>query len=111
MIGLPGLTLVTVLILASPALLADDPARFRWSRRVPVLALLGLAAMAGFGALRLAGTDTAVVPGVQLRLMQPDVQQDDKFRPEMRDEVLKRYLALSDRATGPDTPGLADVTL
>jgi apolipoprotein N-acyltransferase len=109
-IGLPGLTLVTVLIMASPALLADDPDIFPWSRRTPLMALAGLVAMAAFGLLRLSTTEVGTVEGVRLRIMQPAIPQDDKFRPALRDEVMKRYLELSDRATRPETSGLARVT-
>lgn len=109
-IGLPGLTLVTIAILSSPALLADDRLRSSGSRRGPWLALGVLGAMAAFGALRLAGGETGMVDGVRLRIMQPDVPQDNKFRPEMRDEVMRHYLELSDRATGPDISGIGQTT-
>jgi apolipoprotein N-acyltransferase len=109
-VGLPGLTLVTVLILASPALLADDPAINPRPWAMPALALICLAAMAAFGALRLARNPTEMVEGVNLRIMQPALAQSDKFRPEMRDEVMQAYLELSDRATAPDTPGMQSVT-
>ena len=109
-VGLPGMTLIAVLILASPALLADDPAINRRPWAVPALALVGLAALAGFGAVRLAQNPTVMVENIQLRIMQPALAQSDKFRPELRDEVMKTYLELSDRATGPDTPGMKPVT-
>ena len=108
--GLPGLTLVAVAILASPATLADDPALGRWSRRAPFLALAVLALMAGAGALRLAVTTQPMVKDVRLRLMQPAVPQDDKFRPSLRDEIMKKYLELSNRATGPQSSGMSQVT-
>ena len=42
--------------------------------------------------------------------MQPNLQQDEKFNYAARQQVMSRYLALSDRATGPDTTGVRDVT-
>ncbi len=42
--------------------------------------------------------------------MQPNLPQDDKFSYAARKEVMSRYLALSDRATGPDRTGVKDVT-
>jgi apolipoprotein N-acyltransferase len=110
-IGLPALTLVAVVILGSPALLADPPKTSRWSRRVPALAVLGLVGLAAFGWARLASTEVGTVPGVKIRIMQPAIMQLDKFRPELRDEILKSYIDLSERPTGPDTPGLDGVTL
>ena len=48
--------------------------------------------------------------GVRLRLVQPNLNQDAKFRPENRQDILDRYLELSDRAPAPDRTGIADVT-
>jgi apolipoprotein N-acyltransferase len=45
-----------------------------------------------------------------LRIMQPNLQQDDKFNYGAKQRVMSRYLALSDRATGPQTSGMRDVT-
>ena len=70
-----------------------------------------LAALAAYGALRLARTPTTFVDGVRLRIMQPNLQQDEKFNyaPEAAGDG--RYLALSDRATGPQIDAASrDVT-
>src|SRR6202012_2599652 len=45
-----------------------------------------------------------------LRVMQPNLQQDVKFNYAARREVMERYIALSNRASGPDAPGMKDVT-
>ena len=42
--------------------------------------------------------------------MQPNLQQDEKFNYAAEAEVMKRYLALSDRSTGPQSTGVRDVT-
>ena len=42
--------------------------------------------------------------------MQPNIQQDEKFNYSAKERVMTRYLALSDRATGPQSTGLRDVT-
>jgi len=47
---------------------------------------------------------------VRLRIMQPNLQQDEKFNYGAKQQVMRRYLALSDRATGPDAMGVRDVT-
>jgi apolipoprotein N-acyltransferase len=47
---------------------------------------------------------------VRLRIMQPNLPQDVKFNYAAKPEVMKRYLALSERATGPQSRGLRDVT-
>ena len=108
-LGLWGLTFLAVLILATPALLGTQEGR---SRVAPlVAAIVGLALMAIFGALRLSGGPVAPVAGVKLRIMQPNLAQDAKFQPSNGAAILRHYLELSDRATSPTTTGLADVSL
>ena len=51
-----------------------------------------------------------MVEGVRLRIMQPNLQQDDKFNYAAKQKVLSHYLKLSDRATGPRSSGIGDVT-
>jgi apolipoprotein N-acyltransferase len=109
-VGIYGLTLIAIPLFAAPATWADADTKRRlpWAIIAAIAALTGLAL---FGALRLAlATDPGFVAGVQLRIMQPNLGQDAKFRPEYRDAILDRYLALSDRATSPQSTGLADVT-
>jgi apolipoprotein N-acyltransferase len=109
LIGLYGLTLVAVFVGAAPATLATERAgSARW--RLPVVALAVLGAMAVFGTVRLALGDVGLAKGVKLRIVQPDIPQDDKFRPENRDAIMARYLTLSDRAASPERSGIADVT-
>ena len=110
LVGLWGLTLLAVAIYASPAVLADDRADTRWPWLSPLLGVLLLAGLAGYGAERLRTTPTTFVDGVRLRIMQPNLQQDEKFNYAHKQDVLDRYLALSDRATGPQSTGLRDVT-
>ena len=114
-VGLHGLTALTVLIFAAPATLADrrDAADGTGRRMVLLPTVLAAAALAGlaiFGALRLSAGHVGIVPGVKLRIMQPDVFGDGSFTYENRDALLRKYLALSDRATSDETGGLADVT-
>ncbi len=61
--------------------------------------------MWGFGAWRLAGTEVGTVPGVKLRIMQPDLPQDQKFRYDARQTVVDLYLK-----TSVEQGGLAGVT-
>src|SRR5262249_23900687 len=53
---------------------------------------------------------SAFVPGVRLRIMQPDLPQDDKFNYSAKQQVMNRYLALSERAGASGSVGLKDVT-
>ncbi|WGR99332.1 apolipoprotein N-acyltransferase [Bradyrhizobium sp. ISRA443] len=111
LIGLWGMTFLAVAIFASPAVLIDGSSRSRKPWRTPVAAVLVLAAMLAFGAVRLSQHPTAMVAGVKLRIMQPDLQQDAKFNYSAKAAVMQKYLALSDRASGPQSTGVRDASI
>jgi apolipoprotein N-acyltransferase len=52
-----------------------------------------------------------MVSHVKLRIMQPNLQQDVKFNYSAKREVMQKYLALSDRATGPESTGVRDASI
>ena len=108
--GLWGLTFIAVAVFASPAILADERRDTPRPLLIPVTAMAVLVAMAAYGAVRLATHPTAYVDGVRLRIMQPNLPQDTKFNYNARAQVMQRYLALSDRATGPQSSGLKEIT-
>jgi apolipoprotein N-acyltransferase len=110
LVGLWGLTFVAILVYASPAVLADDRADTRRPWMLPALSVAIVIAMAVYGAIRLQRTPATFVDNVRLRIMQPNLQQDDKFRYSQKQAVMNRYIALSDRASGPQSAGIADVT-
>jgi apolipoprotein N-acyltransferase len=110
LIGLWGLTFLAVAIYASPAVLVDDRADSKRPWLAPAMGAVALAALAAYGALRLATTPTTYVEGVRLRIMQPNLQQDEKFNYAQKQQVMSRYLTLSDRASGPQSMGVRDVT-
>ena len=109
-VGLEGLTLITVLLCAAPATLAG-PVAPRLRRAAPTLLAAGVTlVLLGFGAHRLDRGTVKTVPNVRLRIMQPDTPQDDDFSYANKDKILADYLALSNRTMGPDHQGLKDVT-
>lgn len=111
LVGLHGLDLVAIVIFAAPATIVDRrPGERFLSNAAAWSAALLLFALSAYGALRLARSETEYVEGVKLRLMQPNLPQDAKFRPENGQDILRHYLALSDRATGPERTGVSDVT-
>jgi apolipoprotein N-acyltransferase len=110
LIGIWGLTFIAVAVYAAPATIADDPDDTRRPWLAPVFGLFALAGLAGHGLWRLDQIPTTFVDGVRLRLMQPNIQQDQRFNYSQRQTVMDRYTALSDRASGPTTSGLAEVT-
>jgi apolipoprotein N-acyltransferase len=110
LIGLWGLTFLTVAIFASPAVLIDGRATRRpWL--APVLALLMLAVMGIYGVVRLSRDPTRLVANVKLRIMQPNLSQDARFNYAAKADVMQKYLTLSDRATGPQATGVRDANI
>ncbi|HXX26514.1 MAG TPA: apolipoprotein N-acyltransferase [Pseudolabrys sp.] len=110
LVGIWGLTFLAIAIFASPAVLADERKDTPHPYRAPIMAVIVLAGLAGYGVARLRTHPTTYVAGVKLRIMQPNLQQDEKFNYSMRDQIVARYLRLSDRASGPNSNGVRDVT-
>jgi apolipoprotein N-acyltransferase len=108
--GIWGLTFLAVGIFASPATLADERTDTRRPWLPLSVAVLVLAALAIFGTIRLTRTPTQFVDGVRLRIMQPNLQQDQKFNYGAKQQVMSKYLSLSDRSTGPQSTGVRDAT-
>lgn len=110
LVGLYGLNLLTVIIFAAPATLIEADARRLSRNPAVIIATALLVFLTAYGGLRLGAGTTGTVAGVRLRLMQPNLPQDAKFRPENGPEILRRYIALSERATDPGHGGMAGVT-
>jgi apolipoprotein N-acyltransferase len=110
LIGLWGMTFVSVAIFASPAVLIDGSSRGRKPWIAPVAALALLVAMGVYGTVRLSLQPTALTK-VRLRIMQPNLQQDVKFNYSAKAEVMQKYLTLSDRASGPQSTGVRDAQI
>jgi apolipoprotein N-acyltransferase len=110
LLGLWGLTFLAVAIFASPASLADESVDTRRPALPLLLAIATLAALAAYGAMRLSLQPTEFVDGVRLRIMQPNLPQDEKFNYNAKQQVMNRYIALSNRATGPRSAGVGDAT-
>ena len=93
--GAYGLSLITVCAAIAPAAFADATAspRARWTTFSLSAALLAIVWIGG--AMRLADAPTDSVPGVRLRLIQPDVAQSLKWQPELRAEIMQRLLTMS----------------
>ncbi|WP_316975899.1 apolipoprotein N-acyltransferase [Shumkonia mesophila] len=106
-IGTYGLGLITVVLAALPAVAGDDALAPR--RRLALLAAGGaaLALLWVGGEARLAGAGpAAMVEGVRLRLVQPDIPQQLKWVPELRDRHLVRQVEMSRRGPGNGAPAV-----
>jgi len=106
--GIWVLTFLCIAICATPAVLADDKADTRHPYVPLLLGAAVLAGLVGYGAMRLWSNPTNYVDNVKLRIMQPNLPQDDKFNYSAKAQVMDRYLRLSDRTTGPQSNGVHD---
>jgi apolipoprotein N-acyltransferase len=89
LMGAYGLSFLTILLGASLAQLA----RARW--RLPAALFLLFALLWGYGAYRTATTPTPDVPGVSIRLVQPDIPQAEKYVRALMPRNWQRLMALS----------------
>ena len=101
-IGVFGLSLITVLATASAILLLQHKDR-RMALLCVIVCHLPLAAMGGWGALRMSAAADAFVPGIMLRLVQPNIAQADKWRPALRGQHLANQVAMSTENAGAVT--------
>src|SRR5205814_1239748 len=83
-----------------------DASTFAWLMPFALLVAMGI-----FGGVSLSLHPTAMLTEVKLRIMQPNLQQDVKFNYSAKAEVMKKYLTLSDRASGPQSTGVRDTSI
>jgi apolipoprotein N-acyltransferase len=95
--GIYGLSLITVVIALLPgALVGGDGKRsgLRW----PLIAVgVALPALLVFGWLRLPSGEAATFDGVGLRIVQPDIAQAEKWKPEFLQRNWTRLIELTRR--------------
>ncbi len=109
LVGLHGLTFLSVFIFASPAVLASRVTARRSSAAF-VGACALFVAITLFGSLRLWTAPDEYHPALRIRIMQPNAWQDDKFRPENKEQILSHYIALTARKSALAPNGLSDIT-
>lgn len=99
--GIYGLSLLTVFVAASPAALVSSAGAVMGLRRwgLGAISLVLAAGIWGGGAMRLAGAESGMVPGVVLRLVQANIAQSLKWQPEQRQDNLDRHIALTQQAS------------
>ncbi len=109
-IGVYGLTLAALFIFPAPAALIAAP-ESRYTRLWSPL-LLSVTALAGsyaFGVHRLPET-AGLVDGVRVRIVQPNIPQQEKWKPENRQWIFARVLSLTKKGTdGSDVSGFTHV--
>ena len=123
LVGIYGLTSITVLALAGPlmvlaaapaaslgASLAGKPAVTPLRLLAAGLLLAPLTLMSAYGSWRLSIPPPPMLDGVRLRLVQPGIPQRDKWIAARQPEILRRHLDLSARNAQGQTDGMAGIT-
>lgn len=114
-IGIYGLTLVTVLVFAGPGVMlaAGDTIIGRlgspW-RSALAMAAVPLAVMLTFGTVRLALMPSKFVANVRLRIVQPSIPQREKQLPEFQRRIFFDHIDLSKRRPDGVPDDMAGVT-
>lgn len=111
-VGLWGLTLAAFIVFSAPAMLAA-PGRDASRGRLLYLASVAILFLShiAFGAHRLANATDATLADVRVRIVQPSIEQSEKWQDENKDEIFRRQLKLSDATTSPQRSGIDAVTL
>ncbi|WP_439528168.1 apolipoprotein N-acyltransferase [Pannonibacter sp.] len=97
LVGVYGVGALILALAAAPALLVDGRRSAIGGLAVMVA---GLAAMSSWGLVRLNGTAGQVDDSITLRIIQPSIAQNEKWKPENRSLIFQRYLELSSSARG-----------
>lgn len=105
LIGVYGVTVLAVIVFTAP-LIALTSNSFEKGGRKGLLLVAAILAIAhvGFGATRLALNETTFVDDVKLRLVQPNIPQEDKLDPLKGNKTVQTYIEVS------SAPGLDEVT-
>lgn len=107
-IGMTGLTVLIVLWAGLPHAFLTGHQRFQ--RGLAIVLLAGLPVCWGLGAWRLARAETGFVPGVAIRIVQPNVGQEQKWREENARMIFDRLKALSAAPSEAHPDGIASIT-
>lgn len=99
--GIYGLSVLTVVAMASPAVLTDSRQRgSAASRAAPlIVAAIVFGAIWGWGAKRLADASSEPPSGPMVRLVDTGVPQAEKHRPEAAEAIIERFIRMSGPAT------------
>ncbi|WP_091736271.1 apolipoprotein N-acyltransferase [Phenylobacterium immobile] len=100
LIGAYGLTWVTLALAAAPAVLFDASARRGRLIAAGVMAA-ALAGLYGYGEVRLAQAPEPALSAPLVRIVQANIDQKDKWRPENLDLIVRTYADLSRRPGAP----------
>lgn len=94
LIGLYGLCFLIVLWATAPVLLVQG---FNTRGRLAslIVIVVSVVSAAAFGVWRLEHSQAAFQPGIELRVLQPNIAQKDKWQPDNRRWIYRRYLEMT----------------
>jgi apolipoprotein N-acyltransferase len=103
--GLHALNVLAVVIFAAPAALAPASGVNGRNLILPSLAFAAMGALGLYGFIHLSRSESEFVPDTTIRIVQPALDQLQKWDPENKDEVFQSYIDLSAPEGAPLTPG------
>lgn len=114
-VGLYGLCFVVIFIASAPAVQSgefpsDDAKSTLWHWRGFGVGVFLLIFLWVSGQYRLSEAETGFNNNVRIRIIQPNVKQQEKWQPANRNRIFADYLELSNMATSPQTMGIGNVT-
>lgn len=105
LVGSYGLSWITIALAASAALVLDSTPRR--GRAIGLgLAVATLAGLFAFGAMRLAAAPPVAPDAPLIRVVQANIDQKDKWRPENLDLIVDTYVTLSRSQPGQPVPAV-----
>lgn len=105
LVGSYGLSWITIAVAASAALVLDSTPRR--GRAVGLgLAVATLAGLFAFGAMRLAAAPQGAAAAPLIRVVQANIDQKDKWKPENLDLIVDTYVSLSRGRPGEPVPAV-----
>ncbi len=107
-IGMPGLTLLVLLWSALPYAYVRE--RRFWPRIAALLLLATLPSLWIAGIHRLADGPQPMVPDIAIRLVQPNISQEDKWREENARSIFDQLKAMSAEASATHPDGIGSIT-
>ena len=108
LIGMTGLTLFVVLWASLPYLVLSGQRRGAMAAGLALLLLLP--ALWGWGELRLKGATDAMMPGIAIRIVQPNLPQEQKWRDDNARQILDDLEQMSALPTPERPDGIAGIT-
>lgn len=108
-VGVWGLTFLVILWATLPALLSDSDLT-RSGKRSAYCLMFAALALWLIGTLRLEAAQSPLIPGISVRIVQPNISQSDKWRADNAANIFDDLLSLSIEPKGDGAGGMIAAT-